>query len=387
MLLRGPRPRPPVPTYDPALTPITAFPWWLTTTDTLPTVTESSTLGLAAAWRALTLIGNSVAGRRLRAVVDDSVVTPTPSILVRPNAMYTPSEFWFAVVYSLLMRGNVYALKTDFDPAGYPRQLVLVHPDVVTVTTEAGRPWYHVGQAVFDWSQVWHVRWVTVPGQAVGLGVVESHRKGLGLAQASQDFSLNTFQNGSVPSGILKVDRPDLAEGQAVAVKAQWMAAMDDRAPAVLPRMYDFQPLSWSPEDAELLASRQMSVAEVALMFGLDPTDLGASIGGSSITYANIESREMARQNDTYGPIMTRLEESAFELLPGIMEARFDRPEHTDAATRADVHDRRLANGSLTMNEVRREQRRPEYGPWADQPFGRPPAEPPATEPAAEVPA
>jgi HK97 family phage portal protein len=117
----------------------------------------------------------------------------------------------------------------------------------------------------------------------------------------------------------------------------------------------DFTPISFSPEDASFIESRHMTVAEMSFMFGLDPSDLSATIGGISQTYANIEQRSIERITNSYGPWMRRFEQSWSDLIPGGNYVRFtvDNLLRTDAKTRAEVHEINLRTGIETLDEAR----------------------------------
>jgi len=178
-------------------------------------------------------------------------------------------------------------------------------------------------------------------------------------------------------------------------VKSDWMTAFRDRVPAVLSELMDFQPIAWSPEDAQYLEASRFSVAQVAFMFNLDPTDLDTSLG-SSLTYANREQRAYERLLTSIGPLLVRLEQAYRFVMPRGHRAQFDRSVvlWSDASTRAAVETAELANGSVTLNEVRRANGRELFGAWADEPFATkpggapapvpdaPPSQPPALPPA-----
>jgi len=155
----------------------------------------------------------------------------------------------------------------------------------------------------------------------------------------------------------VKVAKPEITSTQADLVADQWQGAFGSgqRRPAVLSQLFDFQPLTWSPEDAQFLEARQFSVAEMCLMFGLSPSDLDASVGGTSITYQNIQDRQIARVTDSFGPWMRRFEEAWSDLTPGSQEVRFnvERLLRTDTKGRYEAHALALDKGFLTVDEVR----------------------------------
>jgi len=220
-----------------------------------------------------------------------------------------------------------------------------------------------------------------------GVGVVSAMRGALTNALELQRYGANVYGAG-VPSGIVKVHMREVSEQQATDVKGQWQTSFRDRVPAVLSDLMDFQPIAWSPEDAQYLEASRFSVAQIAFMFNLDPTDLDTSLG-SSLTYANREQRAYERLLTSIGPLLVRLEQAYRFVLPRQHRAVFDRSVvlWSDAQTRANVEMTELNIGAVTLNEVREANGRQRYGAWADEPFGKPPhAEPEPPPPALIVP-
>jgi phage portal protein BeeE len=87
------------------------------------------------------------------------------------------------------------------------------------------------------------------------------------------------------------------------------------REPIVHGRIMDLTPLSWSPHDAEFIESRRITLAEAALMVGLRPEDIGATLGGS-LTYGNRSDDAVQRIVDAYTPWLERIEGPLTDLLP-----------------------------------------------------------------------
>lgn len=344
-----------------------------------PYVTDLQVLGLPAAWRAVNLVANGVAMMAPLEVLEADLttrVTPTPTIADRPNASMTTHEFWFQGLVVALCRGEYYAVKADFDPnSGYARQVVPVPPGLTHAYYDAA------GYEVFDImgnrysrEEMIAVRWLQLPGSPRGIGPVEIHRRALGSSLEMQHLKADTYARGSVPSGIIEVPIPNPDKTQMEDVQDQWIENHGMRhRPAVLPQDWKFIPLTFSPVDAQFLEMMQYGVAETAFIFGLDPTDLAASLtgGSASITYANIEQRTIARTTDAYGPWMNRFEQAWSDLLPGARVCRF-RPQNlmrTDALTTARVHalnidtgvetddEARAAEGKPPLTEAQREQR------------------------------
>lgn len=340
-----------------------AFPYLASWGDTaLPNVTENVLLGLPTANWCLGRIANGVAAMSPPRMIAGDGITEldAPLIAVRPNASLGVYEFFHAATACAVARGNYYGILADFDSAGFARQVVPVHPDLVQVIVEAGFVFYMIGDQTYTADEMLHVRGHTIVGSPVGIGVVEFFRRSIGQHLDQQSLVASTFSTGgaAIPSGIVKVAKPEITKDQADAVKEQFVTAHSgQRSIAVLSEMYDFTAISWSPEDAQFLESRQFSVAEMALMFGFDPGDLSASVGGTSITYANITDREAARQIDVYGPWIARFEDQWSDLVPGGNLIRFRRESFKHANRKALFEEQAIgiAAGVLTVDEARAE--------------------------------
>lgn len=352
--------------------------------------------GLPAAGRARNLIAGTIAQLPLRDTAPDGTLWGPRPILDDPWPMMGVAEWVTYQVVNLLMFGDAIAIPADFDPDGFPRQLIPLDPRLVDVRwSDDGRSvLYNVltpgGVMTLTRSDVWHAKGLTLTSDGLrGVGVVAQYRLALSTDVALQAYGGNVFGAG-VPSGIVKVHLREVSEKQANDVKAQWLTAFRDRVPAVLGELMDFTPIQWSPADAEYLDAARFSVAQIAFMFNLDPMDLDTSLG-ASMTYANREQRAYDRLLTSIGPILVRLEQAYRFVMPRGHVPVFDRSIvlWSDASTRANVQDTRLANGSLTLNEVRSSEGRPKYGAWADVPFAGdpnlptppPPALPPAPPP------
>lgn len=327
-----------------------------------PLVTEGNMLGLPGAWRSINLISHGVAQMTPPRVLSADGVTPiaAPPIVTRPCAAMGAFDFWASAVAHAVSRGNFVGILADPEPTtGWPRQAIPVNTSFVHVRYDAdGFLRYSIGDLDLSADEVVHVRGYTIPGDPWGIGAVENFRRALGAKLDEQNLSAGTFKSGAVPSGIIKVNRPKVTTEQADEVQQQWITAHASagRVPAVLSEMFDFTPISWSPEDAEFLASRQFSVAELAFMFNLDPTDLSASVGVSgALSYANTSQREVSRTVNTYAPWCRRFADAWSDLIPGGAFVKFV-PEHLMVMTPielATLHATEITSGTLTIDEAR----------------------------------
>jgi HK97 family phage portal protein len=326
-------------------------------------VSEPQVLGLPGAWRAVNLIANGVASMGpFKGYGGDGItpMDPQPQVCVRPNVTMTWEEFCSMAVASAITRGNFVGIGADWDPnTFYPRQVIPAPVDIVQCFYDAdGYLRYTIGGKEYSPLDVIHVRGFTLPGNPWGLGCVEVFRRDFGRLLEEQHYAADTFHRGSVPPGILETPRPRYVDGEAKDVQAQWVEehGAGQRVPAVVPQGWKFTPISFSPLDMQFLQSRQFSIAELAFMFWLDPTDLAASISsGGNMTYANVEQREISRVTDAFGPWARRFEQSWSDLLPAGNIARLvpEQRLRMDAKTRAEVDALEIDARILAPSEAR----------------------------------
>lgn len=329
---------------------------------------ESSTLSLAAAWRCLTILMHGISSLDLfaydgRPNASNDRIAPNPDVLKQPWLYVQPSDWKAQAMASLVLHGNLYAFKTDLDPRTlHPRQLPLIHPDYVKVRLVDGVPEYRIedDDQKYSMDEILHIRGVTMPGDIAGVGVIEAHRRNLGEALTIAEYGEGNFRESAVPPVLIRVDRPEISNEQATDVQARWMMAHagNSRRPAVLSSAMSVEKMGFSAEDTEYLKSRQNSALEICWSFGIDPRLLSLSAGGSTLTYANIESAYTDLQRMSIQPWATRLEEGLSSILPRNQEARFDfaplmRPT---LEARYTAYRTALEAGFLTIDEVRRKE-------------------------------
>ena len=116
-----------------------------------------------------------------------------------------------------------------------------------------------------------------------------------------------------------------------------------------------YQPLSWSPDDLQLLESRRYSSEQICTIFGVPSHLVGVPIADSK-TYSNVQQDNRAFVTFTLRGYMSRIEQSFSGLIPRGQVALFntDDFERADRQTRYEAHKIALDAGWLTIDEIRR---------------------------------
>jgi HK97 family phage portal protein len=278
-----------------------------------------------------------------------------PPLLRQPAAGMSLNEWLYAVMVSLLLRGNAYGVVTGRSGSTLlPAQVDLAHPDRLGVTVAAdGTIAYRLNGEELDPADVWHVRAYTFPGAVLGLSPVEYARQTIGLGLAAEKFGAQWFGDGSVPSGVIYADRDPKREG-AAKLKAEWVAARrNNREPAVLSGAR-FEPISVKPEESQFLGTLDANVNAIARLFGVPPEMIAGTTAGP-LAYTSPEMRSLDLLSYSVRGWLVRLENAISRLLPSTQYARFNAAGmvRVDLKSRYEAHEIALRAGFLTVDEVR----------------------------------
>jgi phage portal protein BeeE len=107
------------------------------------------------------------------------------------------------------------------------------------------------------------------------------------------------------------------------------------------------------PNQAQFVETLKMSANQVAAAFGIDPTEVGGTPGGS-LTYSTEELRQIKRAADMR-PYLTRMEKGLSRVMPLKQYIKFnvDATMRTDVKTRIEIEGAQIKDGRLSVNEAR----------------------------------
>lgn len=326
--------------------------------------TDSSVAGLPALNAGVDKVANSVATMMTHAkTYDGGSVIPSPLVVSRPCPLYGSYEYYQMVVRTVMMKGNFVSLIATRDENGVAEQLVPIHPDAVDLEIEGGLPVYNVDDYSFTWDQVLHIRSHAQVGTLWGVGIVERYRKSLSSALYEQHYAETSYKSGGVPTAVVQIDAAVPTAEQIQAVNDGWITAHGGgtRKPAIVGKNMNITPLSWSPADSEFVESRKLSIAEAALICGLRPEDLGASIGGSGLTYGNRSDDALQRITDSYSPWLNLIEQGWSDLLPAnqTVEGNPESLLRMSTRERLEIAGLRIQLGIATAEEIALEENTP----------------------------
>jgi HK97 family phage portal protein len=329
-------------------------------------------MSIPGAWRAAVLLSDLLGqvpwnAYREYAGVPEERISPTPPLLEQPSPPDTRMTTFSSWGLDLIWHGNAIGVIAARNFAGWPTAAIPVPATAVAVRRvtpymdsplPVGALEYSVGSMRLGSEDVIHIKGPCEPGAVRGLGVLENHLATLNLARDQQTQAASLSTHG-VPTGVLKSDNPDLTEAEAQDLKAQWLANQRSRTVAVLNSTTTFEPLSWNPEQLQLIEGRKMTINELELIFGLPVGWLGGM--NSARQYSNIEQDAVNLLKFSLGGHLVRFEQTLGLAFPRgtCVRANTDAVLRADTLTRYQAHAIALSNNFLTVDEVRDLEHRP----------------------------
>jgi HK97 family phage portal protein len=319
---------------------------------------------LPAVARARSLIVSLVAELELVAWRDGLPMDEQPRIAVRPQPGSTRDAFLGSVAGELFDRSNAYVWlpSSGRNAAGFPDTAVVLPFDRVAVSWDESGLFRRYRDATLGelvpGRDLVHIE---LPGRRPGELLVPSkfdtNADALDRILAAELYAADWFTSGAVPSVVLKFAGPMNAK-EAADAKAQWLANHVDHSPGVLSAGWDLAEMGGNPESSQLLETRRAGVLEVARIWGIVPAELLlAELGGSSLTYQNIERMLRTFMKVTGQPeYLAPIEAGLSDCVPSTQAIRFELSElyRLDEAEQIATEVAAIDAGIYTLPEVRR---------------------------------
>lgn len=323
--------------------------------------------GMSAVYRAVQVITTAAAQLPLTVERSGQILTPsqTPPVIRRPDPRMGRSDWITHMVTALALHGNAYA-RIERDAAGNIVSLRPLDPRKVWIninpTTHGLR--FGVDGKILTSADVLHAHLQpAVVGEPLGLGPIQAARLDLLGARQVRDYAAQWFDGTGQPTGILS--SPSATYEDALRVRNAWNMLDDEGNPIastanptgikVLPKAFTYTRMAINPKDAQWIESQEFSILQIARLFGIPSTLALAAPSGGSMTYSNVEQDWISFTRFTLMSYLRPLEESLFEVTVRGQDVRFNLEGllRSDTKTRYDSYAVALANGFLTVDEVR----------------------------------
>ncbi|AKQ56404.1 phage portal protein [Bordetella hinzii] len=215
----------------------------------------------------------------------------------QPNPEQTAMEFREMMTASVLLTGNAFA-RIVRGSDGQVRELWPLS-NVQVLRLANGKLAYeytdrHGAVIRLLADECLHLRHRIGPDGVLGLSPIAVARGVIELAQSEQEHGTATFRHGAKLAGVLEtaaVLKPEQREALKQSWANQYGGAGNSGKTPVLEAGLTYKPISMSLEDAEWIEARKFNVAEVARLFRVPPTIIGAM---EAANYSN--SVELNRQ-------------------------------------------------------------------------------------------
>jgi len=278
-----------------------------------------------------------------------------------PNSRMTPFEFWRAMMMNYDLRGNGYA-RIDRDSNGEALAMWPMPADQVQVEVLAtGDMFYRytIGSdvAILAAENVLHLK--NLGNGTVGLAKLEFMRATTDESAKAQGHASKLFGAGGKPTGVLMLDKV-LSKEQRLALQNTF-AGMAEGNPSrlyVLEASMKYQQLSITPEDQQLLETRQFTVEEICRWFDVPPVMVGHS--GVTAWGSGIEQIVQGWHTLSLRPMLVNIEQAIRKrvMTPQqrttmTVEISIDALLRGNPTQRAEMYAKGAQNGWLTRAEIR----------------------------------
>ena len=335
--------------------------------NTMSSYSNSQAMRLSTAYACTNLLSNSVALLPIKIVkyVEGRKVEvqdhPLQKILnLTPNNRYNKFNFMKLLIESVILNGNGY-IYINRDDRLNVKSLDIIDPSYVTpLPQEDGSVKYLVSgmKSAVDAGNMIHI-FSHCDEMMNGISVIKYADMALNGAWNKEKHSDNFFKGGAGLMGVLKASAP-LTDAQKSQIAQSWERSISKTASggvAILPQGLDFQSISVSPEDQQLLEARQYDVVQICRFFNVSPLKV---FDYTHMSYSSLEQVSLSYLQDSVLPYTQLIEDELNKKLfkpseVGVYGVDFDYTEiiQADKKSEADYYRQLLVNGIMSINEVR----------------------------------
>ncbi len=286
----------------------------------------------------------------------------------KPNRYQTRVEFFETVGLNLYLTGNAYCLIKRFNNeiiSLLPMMSAQVEPEMLNDGSMVYS--YNDGRNVQVYSEenVWHLKLMS--NGVKGLSPLEYAANAIGMAISGEEWASNIIGNGGKPTGVLMYDKV-LTKEQREQIKEKFKDLREGPTDAlmVLEAGMNYNQISLSPQDVQLLEARRFQINDIARFFNV-PSVMINDTSGATVWGSGIEQIITGWYKLGLRPELERIEASIKANLMSRLDSRqmvveFDFEEllRTDFATRVTTGSQAVNAGLMTRNEWRKREWLPE---------------------------
>jgi len=334
--------------------------------NSISTYQTTQSMRLSAVYAATNMISNSCALLPIKIVRysgdrKEEIKHSLYDILnLRPDSKHNHFNWMKLLIESVILRGNGYAYIVRDDKLNVV-SLELLNPDFVTPMPQPdGTVKYLVVgmDSAVDAMNMIHL-YQHIDQAFNGISTIKFADMALRASYDAEEHSDNFFKSGAGLMGVLKATSP-LTDAQKKQIAESWEKSINHTrggGVAILPQGLDFQSISISPEDSQLLETRQYNVVEIARFFNISPIKL---FDLTHVSYSTLEQTSLSYLQDTILPFTQLMEDEFNRKLfkpsqVGNIGVDFDFSVliQTDKKSEAEYYRTLITNGVISINEAR----------------------------------
>lgn len=251
-------------------------------------------MNLSAFFACVNLIANSVAQLPVKVISrskgERNELGSHPVVRALNGGLLDRFTLVKSLIWSVILRGNGFALIRRDKNGGVDEVVFLEASDVLICYDKVkGTLYYQVpilGMRHVEPVNMLHFRMWTYDG-VNGIPLIRFMCRSLGIAGANEDSANDFFSAGMNVGGYLASSTP-ITQKQKQEVIESWQQAYGagGTGVAVLNSNLSYHTTAINPSDAQLLESREFSVADICRFFNVIPSLLGMAGG---VTYSSVE--------------------------------------------------------------------------------------------------
>ena len=279
---------------------------------------------------------------------------------LHPDNKHNHFNWMKLLIESVILRGNGYAYIVRDEKLNVV-SLELLNPDYVTpmVQPDSSVKYLVVGMdTAVDSMNMIHL-YQHVDQAYNGISTIKFADMAIRASYDAEEHSDQFFKSGAGLMGVLKASAP-LTDAQKKQIAESWERSISHTrggGVAIIPQGLDFQSISISPEDSQLLETRQYNVVEIARFFNISPVKL---FDFSHVSYSTLEQTSLSYLQDTILPFTQLMEDEFNKKLfkpsqVGSVGVDFDFSVliQTDKKSEAEYYRTLITNGVISINEAR----------------------------------
>ena len=327
-------------------------------------VNANSAMSIASVHACVRVISDAISGLSFKLYFDDGtnkrqvVAHYSNYVLNEPNPYQTKFDFMTFMTAQLVLKGNAYAY-IKRDERFIATALHPIVSDTVSAYMVDGELFYRVNSpgfpSVIPASDMLHFKGLSTDNVLVGKSPIVMHAETLGIDLAAIKSSAAVYKNGTLKFLLKSQSKIDQAQAAPLRKSLDDVIEGNQRS-TVLPHGVEMEKLSMTPEEAQYIQARQFSAEEIARIFGVPASMIGAKDGIQSSVeqeFQDFYSRTLMSyciniEQEMRRKLLTETDKTYY-----YFKFNFNSLLRASANDRADFYNKGIRGGWLSPNEAR----------------------------------